>query len=43
VGHLYQEIPNGTQSTNMMEYVYDLGLGEPEDFLNELLDADEKG
>lgn len=41
--HIYQDLPAGCTDSRIKEYVYDLGFGDPEDFLKELLGADEKG
>jgi hypothetical protein len=41
--HIYQDLPDGCTDAKIMEYVYDCGFGDPEDFLKELLGADEKG
>lgn len=41
--HIYQDLPDGCDDASIMEYVYDIGFGDPEDFLKELLGADEKG
>lgn len=41
--HIYQDLPTGCVDAKIMEYVYDCGFGDPEDFLKELLGADEKG
>ncbi|KAI8974277.1 male sterility protein-domain-containing protein [Pilobolus umbonatus] len=40
--HIYQDIPNGCEDMNILEYVYDLGFGDPEDFLKDILKADQK-
>ncbi|KAI8088601.1 male sterility protein-domain-containing protein [Thamnidium elegans] len=40
--HIYQDLPQGNTDARIMEYVYDCGFGDPEDFLKELLSADEK-
>lgn len=41
--HIYQDLPQDNTDARIMEYVYDCGFGDPEDFLKELLSADEKG
>ena len=41
--HIYQDIPNGCSDLKILEYVYDLGFGDPEDFLKDILKGDEKG
>lgn len=41
--HIYQDLPAGCTDSRIKEFVYDLGFGDPEDFLKELLGADEKG
>jgi hypothetical protein len=41
--HIYQDLPTGCTDSRIKEYVYDCGFGDPEDFLKELLGADEKG
>ena len=41
--HIYQELPEGSVDASISEYVYDIGFGDPEAFLKELLAAEEKG
>ncbi|KAI8365635.1 male sterility protein-domain-containing protein [Choanephora cucurbitarum] len=40
--HIYQELPEGSVDASISEYVYDIGFGDPEAFLKELLAAEEK-
>ncbi|RCI02097.1 cyclin-dependent kinase inhibitor far1 [Rhizopus stolonifer] len=40
--HIYQELPEGCMNASISEYVYDIGFGDPEKFLKELLGAEEK-
>ncbi|KAI8640682.1 male sterility protein-domain-containing protein [Parasitella parasitica] len=40
--HIYQDAPDDSDDTVISEYIYDIGLGDPEDFLKQLLGADEK-
>ena len=41
--HLYQDTPEDSDDTVILEYIYDIGFGDPEEFLKQLLGADEKG
>lgn len=41
--HIHQDTPQDSDDTVILEYIYDLGFGDPEDFLKQLLGADEKG
>ncbi|KAL7331641.1 hypothetical protein PS15p_203807 [Mucor circinelloides] len=40
--HIHQDTPQDSDDTVILEYIYDIGFGDPEDFLKQLLGADEK-